>query len=368
MLLLHLALYWSSWLLITLASRRWLKHAAYFVPLLGFWPGLLYPLGQIWKDVAFATTIFFAWAYLFYVYASSRKLRWRGLWLIFALSIYAFGVKTNGIVVLPFLFAFVAYLMDRDAVRWKRLLLMSIAMPLLSSLAVSGITSRLNVLRTSPFQYTETYDLLAISVKTGEVLLPEYVTKRVGNTQDRLQPLYWVGGNNVLFYGAAGTMTTLDPGELSDLRQRWKSALRNYPALYWDHRWQNFKELLRWGATTPAYIANPRIDANDYGFTFSPNPFSKWLSSAPERHPRMFFPWIYLAGMVIASSVLLIVAREHRFLISCLAGSAIAFVLPHIFISPASDYRYLYYAYFCSVAIVFFLLAVLAGRLVNRIK
>lgn len=365
MLLLHLVLYWSSWLLISLASRRWLRYGALLVPLLGFWPGLAYPLGQIWKDIAFATTMFFAWAYLLYVYAERRKLGWRGLGLVLLLSVYAVGVKTNGLVVLPFLFAFAAYLLADRNIRWKRVLALSIAMPILTLVAVSGIASRLKVIKTSPFQYTQTYDLLALSVKTGEVLLPEYITKKVGNTPDKLQPLYWVGGNNVLFYGAAGTMTTLDPGELADLRHRWQAALRKHPAQYWEHRWANFKELMRWRAATPAYIANPRIDDNQYGFSFSKNPFSNWLSSAPEKHPGMFFPWIYVGGLLFSSLALFAAAREHRFLVACVCASAIAFTLPHIFIAPASDYRYLYYVYFCSVAVVFFLLAAAAKRLLS---
>ncbi|KAA0181948.1 glycosyltransferase family 2 protein [Cupriavidus gilardii] len=365
LLVMHLALYWGAWLLISQASRRWLGYGAYLLPLLGFWPGLIYPLGQIWKDISFATTMFFAWAYLFYVYTTRLKFGGLEFVIVFLLAVYAFGVKTNGIVVLPFLFAFVGYLRNGNGgrARWNKVLAMAIAMPIFSALAVSGITSQLKVIKTSPFQYTETYDLLGVSVKSGDVLLPRYITTRVGDTTDKLRSLYFPGGNNLLFYNSAGNMTTINPDELSDLHGRWRAALVSHPLLYWEHRWQNFVELMRWGRDRPAPIAYPIIVENTYGFQFVPNSFSRLLVRVPERFPKIFFPWIYIFALLISSAILFVFAKQHRFLIACVVGSAAAFTIPHIFVAPAADYRYLYFVYFYSVLTVFFSLFVLIKQL-----
>ena len=366
MLFQSLILYWGAWLLIALASRRWLGRGSYLIPLLGFWPGLLYPLGQIWKDIAFATATFFSWALVLQAYAQVRKLRWYEVALLLGLSTFAFGVKTNGVTALPFLFAFFTYVQHGRKMIWRRMFIMPIIWTLAAVLIANALVPEARIKKTSPFQYTQTYDLLAISVKTGKILLPDYITNRIGNTLEKLKPLYWPGGNNLLFYNTAGNMTTVDPRELSDLRARWIDAVIHHPAAYWEHRWQNFVELLRWGAQHPASVAFPTIVSNEYGFAFKGNVFSDHLSSMPDRYPYLFFPWIYLATLLMGSVALLLVARDHRVLIFCFTGSALSFVLPHVFIAPAADYRYLYYAYFCSVICMFFAAALMGKSLYSK--
>lgn len=362
----NLMLYWGGWGLIALAARRWFGRSAYLFMLCGFWPGLLFPMGQIWKDVAFACAVFFAWAVLINVYAQVRKPKVMERLLVFILGTFAFGIKTNGIVVLPFLYGFWMYLeiyKTRGLLKcWGVALLFVLATVLLNY----SIVPQARILKTSPFQYTQTYDLLAISVKTGKNLLPAYVNQRLDSDSERLSSLYAAGGNNQLFYGPRGNMLTLDASELNDLNRKWLAALRAYPMMYLEHRLDNFKELMRWGAVHVAVVAYPGSVSNEYGFEFKGNEFSRWLSAQTDRHAWEFFPWIYILAL-IGSSVILICCKWHRVVVLPLSLSAVAFVLPHIVLAPSSDYRYLFYSYFCTVLLVSCACLYIARHVVSKI-
>lgn len=359
----NLLLYWGAWYLFAAASRRWLGRWALLVPFLGFWPGLLFPLGPIWKDVAFACSIFFAWALLFNAYAVSRKLKWLERAGVFILATFAFGVKTNGVVVLPFLFWFWTYVEGWKRNSWIKQGGLSIVLTVISAIGAISLVSSERVVKMYPFQYTQVYDLLAISINTNQNLLPRYITESIGGTQEKLKSLHYIGGNNLLFYGVSGDQTTTDSARLSDLNRRWLGAIIDYPGVYLDHRLANFGALMRWGADTAAYVAIPEVVPNQYNISFQPNKISTWLASQVGTHPWMFFPWIYMA-MLLGAMGLLIVLKWNRALVVSLGGSAVVFVLPHLLIAPSADYRYLYYAYFCAVILAFFAIAELVRRAV----
>lgn len=365
----NLILYWGAWGLIALASRRRIGRFAYLIPLIGFWAGLLFPLGQIWKDIAFASSMFFAWAMLINAYFQPRKLNFVERLGVFVLGVFAFGVKTNGVVALPFLFGF--WVCVEGWKKSNRIMQTALALCItLGAVAVAHFTvPQDRIEKESPFQYTQTYDLLAISVKTDQNLLPSYINTRIGDASNSLRQMYWIGGNNVLYYNTVGTLTTTNAAELADLKNLWVSAVIHYPREYLTHRLDNFLALLRWGETTPAYVAVPRIDENPYGLKFESNKFSDWLASQPNRHPWMFSPWVYAALLLVSTGVL-ICLKWHRALVVSLCGSAVFFVGPHFFITPAADYRYLYYSYFCALILAFFafreVLAAVGLRLVNR--
>lgn len=357
MLIQNLLLYWAGWALLALACRPWAGRIAWLLPLAGFWPGLTFPLGQIWKDISFAAALLFCWALLRNAAALRRGLRWRERIALMVLLVFAAGIKSNGIVALPFLLGYWVAIEQWHRGRWWRYFGLAGALTLAIAWLTVALIPRSVVVKTFPFQYTQTYDLLAISIASPEIVLPDYVTRRVGATREQLGKLYFVGGNNVLFYGTDGKLATVDKQELKDLDTAWIAALKKYPAIYLQHRYHNMLSLLRIGETAAAYIANPRIDNNSYGFSFRKNEFSNWLEALQYRQPWIFFPWIYTAVLLVAGMIACCV-REFRLFSANVGLSAIAFLLPHFFVAPAYDYRYLYYLYICSAILLF--LAVLA--------
>jgi dolichol-phosphate mannosyltransferase len=366
LLIQNLVLYWGAWRLLAMASRRWVGRYAYLIPLLGFWPGLLFPLGQIWKDIGFACSMFFAWAVLINAYAHSRKLKFIERAGVFILALFAFGVKTNGLVALPFLFGFWVYVEGWHKPSWAWQAVLSLSISFVVVAASTMIVPQDRIIKTSPFQYTQTYDLLAISAKTGKNLLPAYITSRVGSAPEKLKDLYSPGGNDLLFYNTTGRMMTISPVELVELNTLWLEAAVSNPRAYLTHRLDNFKELIRWRADKVAVVAFPGTVANQYGIQFIGNNLSDWLGAQPERHPRAFFPWIYIAALII-STIALLLCNWHRALVLTLSFSAIAFLIPHIFIAPSADYRYLYYTYLCTLTLSCFAVLELLRNVIVRV-
>jgi hypothetical protein len=85
--------------------------------------------------------------------------------------------------------------------------------------------------------------------------------------------------------------------------------------------------------------------------------------AASGKYPFMFFSWVYVASLVVSSLIIYVKLKGHRFLTFCLFGSSFFFVLPHLFIAPAAEYRYLYYSYFAAVLTAFVLVVQSIERL-----
>lgn len=353
MLLQNLLLYWGAWWLMARAGQRWLGRVACLLPILGFWPGLLYPLGQIWKDVCFATAIFFAWALLANIDSAGRRPNWIERAAVFILAVFAFGVKTNGLVVLPLLFWYWAHVEGWLKDKPLRQLAFSAAATIAAVAAAYGVVSTDRVAEGNSFQYTQVYDLLAISTVEGVNLLPRHIAEKVEAASAPIESYYAPGGNDALFFRLPGGLRTSDPAKLAELRERWLAAITTYPKSYVIHRVKNFLALLRVNRTTAAYVASGRVDPNSFGIEFKSNWFSRRLSSLPDRLPFIFFPWAYLVLAVGAISIL-IRARWHLAFSVSLFLSAVFFCAPHVLVAPASDYRYLYYCYFVACVLGFF--------------
>jgi glycosyltransferase involved in cell wall biosynthesis len=362
----NLLLYWGGWGLLANAIRREAGRSAYLVPLLGLWPALFFLLGQIWKDVAFACCQFMAWAIIVNAFCWQRKTSWFERCAIIVLLSFGIGVKTNGIVAVPFLVAFWLY---TDKVQFgSRFVALVMSITSFAALIPYGITQDLPIKHDNPIQYTQVYDLLAISVKTGRNLLPKYINQRAQLSQSELERIYVVGHNNGLFYGVTKNLVGLrapTPNDASELRSSWLKAIEEYPGDYIAHRWNNFLSLLRIGEPAAAYIASPVVVENEFGIEFSANKISGWLSKQPSAHPWLFFPWLYFL-LTLASIIVMWARKKYRFLSALIGASSFAFIAPHFFIAPASDFRYLYYSYFCSAIV--FSLAVFGFRSSNHYK
>lgn len=352
----NLVLYWTSLLLLTFAFDKIFGFRAILFLLVGFWPGLLFPLGMIWKDIIFAISVIFVWAIFWekYTYKSSFNNFVR--FIIVVLLLFSFGVKTNGLVLLPIMFYVWFTLEQCFENRWITKFFMAIVATGLIVFTNMFITYSNNVVKTYPFQYTQTYDLLAISVATNENLLPNYINEKLSNTNYKLKELYFIGDNNLLFYNAVGNLMILEKNDLNDLNHKWFSSILKYPKEYFIHRYNNFISMMRIGEIWPASIAAAVIVENQYGLVFSKNTFSDLLSSTVDKYKYIYFPWVYMIILVV-SLVGLNMLRKDKFMINMFGLSAFVFIAPHFFILPAADYRYLYYSYFVAIIVgVLFLL------------
>lgn len=347
----NLFLYWAGWGLLANSIRRYAGRYAYLVPFLGLWPGFYFVLGEIWKDVAFACCLFTAWMIVINAYSWQRKTNCLERCSLAALLVFAVGVKSNGIVAIPFLATFWLF---NDRILFNARFVILVALFTGASFAIPyGMSHTIPVTHDNPFQYTQVYDLVAISSKTGRNLLPAYINERVPLTVDELKRVYVVGHNNGFFYGYTKDLVGVrapTTADASALQTSWLSAIAQNPSEYFSHRWQNFLSLLRIGYSPAAYVAGPVVVPNEFGIKFESNIVTDRLNKEPETHPWVFYPWLYLTATLV-STIVLLIRRKHLTLALLITFSSLTFVSTHFFIAPASDYRYLYYSYFCAAIV-----------------
>ena len=354
MLLQNTILYWLGWGLVAMGMRRHVGRGAYLIPLVGLFPGLLFPLGVVWKDVFFACLMFAAFGIVFNAQGSQRRLMWLERFSVVVLATFAIGVKSNGVTAVPFLMGYWLYVDHLLHGRWVRhglvAVLLTVACAGMGALAVSTakITNEPNT------QGIFAYDLVGISVRSGQMLLPPFLSAALGSDVEGLATYYIPERANPIYWNDEGVwypgVYTRDPAQLSDLSRHWIDAILSHPLEYLEHRLDHFAAAMRWGGRGPAYVAVATIDPNEFGLKSTPNGVSDFLTSTWWQYPWMYLPWVYAYVLVLSTGALLVMRRHIAFAIA-LGGSAVAFVAPQFFVVPADDYRYFYYAYICSAVL-----------------
>ncbi len=362
MLILNLAPYWAAFYFLAEAARTRIGGWASLVPLLGLWPGIFEQVGFIWKDIIFGAMMLFAWSVLIAAYFQQRKLfAWEKLVLPVALTI-AVGVKPNGITALPFVFGAWFYVEGRR--RLIRTSLLSIAASLAVTVVAYGITAPSTIIRQHGFmwQYTQIYDLLGMSARTGEILLPDYITSQRSPQITEIRKAYSLGGIPSYFFHDQGNLATSDPVQTDELFKKWITAVKTYPREYLHHRWENLAAQLRLGAYTPAWVGEPGILESSLIPPFEENLISSSLGTSIKTMPWAYLPWVYGLLALLSLGISLTLTRE-RTLPLLIAGSSFAFFAPHFFVLPAADYRYLYYCYLAAFAAAVVAIAGLTPKL-----
>lgn len=360
----NLLAYWIGWYLLTRRCEISSGKLAAFLPVFGLWPGVFFPLGHIWKDIFFTTHVFLSWAIIFSA-AEGRRLNWiERITILFSLAL-AVGAKPNGMVVLPFIAYYWISKENRisGARKWHRFAAV-FGLTLIIASIPQAINSTLEIRHRAPTQYIQTHDLLAISVATNQVIFPTYIREKIGDNPTTLRPLYEAASNNRLFYSTEiDSVFTTDENNLRQLRNLWIDSIVDHPAIYLQHRWNVLMSLLRVGEHYAAYVVDPKPEANRAGVPFRPTVVRDALWSSLVSTPWMYYPWVY--GFALAGGwIFLLLIRQWQTPATLISLSAFAFLAPHFFIAPASDYRYLHYAILCALIIV----ALSASAALSKIK
>lgn len=347
MLLQNFLFYWAAWALVGLALSK--KHGAQgsLATLLGFVPGPFLTFGHIWKDVACAGSFFLAISIIYFLHKTNSPLSWGVRFLIIGLLIYGIGVKTNALTALPVICAYWFYLETKG--KPKRLMKI-VALTVSAGLGISAVATLVNASvnprKMDNFQYTQTYDLLGISVKTNHNYLPPYLEEAAKNIN--IAEYYWPGGNNPFFFTVEG-VATHEKSQLEQLRKHWVAAVLAEPAAYMEHRFSNLFAQAWPGRLEPGWVSTGGIDPNPYGIKAATNPLSQYFKALPSIFPLAFHPWIYL-GLTLLLGILGYLRKnvDSNFIFAF----SIAFYAPHLFILPAGDFRYFVLIYMTSLLLL----------------
>lgn len=342
MMLVHAIVFWTALGLIARACTRTPFGAVLAVLGIGLFPPVFALLGILWKDVGFGASL------LLFIGLVLTGRRRRSAWLLASALVplfYACSVRLNAApAILP-----LAWWLCRSApaamepTRPLRFPLAGAILLSLLMLTLGVLTNR--VIVTVPAERPGTalqgsmlFDLAGISVRSGELQLPEYL-RRPEITLAALRQWYdpGVGDNGIIHrydFFLAGT-----PEQRRQLRRAWWAAIAQHPAAYLRHRLDVMLTAFQITGVYDPY--HRRIDPNDLGLTFPRRPlYEITLRGLDMLTPFLLRGWVFFT---IATAVAWIAYSPLHDGAMAVALSGLLYTLPYSVISGGSDFRYVWW-------------------------
>lgn len=353
--LLHLALFWSGAFAVGDAlARRGAAWAAWF-PLIGFLPFVFNFLGVLWKDVALASSWFFALGWTFRQRTLDRPTHIVGLVAIWLAFTYGALVRANSI----FAAAPLALYLTGSDVLSRRIWPQIAACILTPALLLAGThvvnDALLRAKQEKPIDSLLIFDLQGMSHALDRNLLPGPWTPdealRIPACYRADNWSWFFNGNDCGFITDRYYQHDLWGSKI--ISSAWLSAVTDHPAAYIRHRIDFTSEFmrLRWSSPerdiwTDSAIEDPR-------YAFHPGPiFRAYVALCQKLAATPFFrPWFWLLlGCVVFGLSLRRADTTTRRFASALAASAIIYLLTYIVVGVASDFRYAYWSICAALA------------------
>ncbi len=343
LLVLHLLLATAG---LFLFARAATFSFAPLLPALLLWPPFLVLFGHLWADVALAAALLLAGGLL-----ALARTHPRAAWFALLPLAYAIGVRHNALpAVLPLLVLLVARV-PRSHRRGGSALLLALAAGVALYVASIALT-RLLVAESRPaWTPTAIWDLSAVSVASGTLLLPPGL-HGPGLDVDELRPLVNSDTSMTILVGATsginpGIDIPLPAPVLRDLRNGWLQLPLDHTEAWLHHRaavaWSLFGPQRR--DKTEDLMFVPRIVSFGDNPAIVPNRTRANAVLAGVVMGRRDQPWCTpILYLLLALPALAAVQRRgfrgDRGLVTALVASAWLYALPLVFIVPSAEWRY----------------------------
>lgn len=345
MLLLHNLLFWGA---LALLLRTWYRPAtaAVLVLAVGLTPSCFGLLSTIWKDVGFAAALLLAFAILVRI-SRGASLAW--LAPVALLLFYGCGVRRNGASAVVPLAIWAGLLAQTRIGRGPRWLAGGCG--LLAACLLFWGSGAVNAQLTGhrpgyQSQQLFLHDLVAISLARNENVLPPYMqTGERSVTLEDMRGFYTPVDVSRMIWGEGRRLQlTADAGQYRELLRHWlRTVPANLPA-YLRHRAR--VAAATFGVGGQVYAFHPGIDPNPLGLQVRPSTLNRLTMRLLHRlETTVFFRgWFFL----VATAMALAAVRWRR---SCatepalaLAASSLFYALPYLLISPAFDFRLIWWS------------------------
>jgi len=318
------------------------------LPLVLLWPPFLVLFGHLWIDVSLAAALTLATGWIAWTRSTGRPA-W-GWYAALPLA-YAVGVRHNAVLALPPLLYLLVAETPRAPKGAPARLAIAVAISVAAFGAWSGVSKRLVTIPSPVLNVLAIWDLSAVSVASGELLLPAGV-HGPGLTVDELRPLV---NTDTVMTVLNGTRSGINPGietPLPDdvekeLRRRWIQLPFTHPVAWLRHRYGIAQWLFgpqggprgKSAFIIPTIIAregNPVIVAND-------TPANAWLLATVRawRDGIACMPFAYLLLAAAASGLAMRRGFSgDRGMVHALAIGCWLMALPLAVLAPAAEWRY----------------------------
>jgi hypothetical protein len=368
MLLLMTLLYWGSFGLVAVTVARHVPWLGIVTALLAFAPPASFFVGMIWRDVLFAD-VWLCAAALTYATAE-RPLRTRWLVQILAMALVAFGLllRPNAIFAAPLLAAYVIW---PAAFHWKRVAI-AVMPGIVAGYALIHTVyyTVLDAERQHPLHSVFVFDLGGITYYSGENRFPVTFTPEQTAmlfTDKCYNPTLWD-----YYWHIEPCDFVMARLERQDdkffgtprLIEAWRSAVLTNPLAYLKHR-----ATFMWTFLTEPLMVLPVLSLKEPSrqiYTQNRN-FMKMIAV----HNALETTWLFRVGLWLAVAVAVLAfawplraTPSGAFAIG-VTGSAIIYVLSFFPFGVAAQFRY---GYWCVLASLVGIVAVMAGRRLERVR
>jgi hypothetical protein len=344
--------YWGSFWIMCRALAVRSRLAAYVLAASAFTPMMINFAGTIWKDVFLAVGFLAVCATVVDAHCHAKMMRRStaaGLIVIIATSVCA---RRNAIFAGAALATLVLCHTFDLRHRGQPSLIKACLLGGSLYVVALGIThAAINAVthpkKTQPSSQLFLYDLVGMSVRTNQWLLPPSASFTLAD----LRPCYKDNGWDLIWLKCPRLIDELrKSGEWKRLRGRWVKAIASHPRAYATHRLAFFLSWFR-EADEQHLFVEPTQKSYEYGFTQRPafTLMKAYVEGAARLPPlRMLFTnnfWLLLnLLMTTAYSIYFLVRRQDEvFLPLFISLSGMLYTAPLIFGGVAPDFRYIYW-------------------------
>ncbi len=347
LLVFHNLLFWSG-LAGLLGARFTPVWAAILTLALGLAPCCVGLLGTIWSDVGMGAAMLLAVAL---IDRFSRTRSWPLLSGAALLLLYACAVRKNAAAaVLPVAIwaATIATDRGRTASRFWRFgpaavgIFVAITMFLATQLINQTLAGPQATLQS---QQLFLHDLAAISLSRHENVLPAYLQSGpTPVTLDLLQKLYTSKSVEPLIFGDEPKVPlTSDYAIYIELRRRWMQEITRHPSAYLRHRTAVMAAML---GLVPdvVYPYHWGINPNEFGYQMNQGRLLHVaMSGLASIKGTLFFRGWFFGLLGVATVAVACLRNADLSLTSTMVASGFAYVAPYFLISPAGDFRLIWW-------------------------
>jgi hypothetical protein len=349
---LNLVMFWAGLALcFTAVSARDAVRIA-FLFICGMAPLALVEMAQLLTDAHLAAVVVLATGLAAYGLAEAKR---GALLASVALLLYAGAVRYNALAAIVPPGVVIATALSRGRVNvWRTRLLAATTIACLPLVTGFALDRALTTQRVTVWPTIALWDLAAVSVDTGTLLLPSY-THGPGLSVDELRDTgaFDPTANTFLFQATRsgmrdGLLVPYTPEQLRALRRTWIEAVLRHPVAYARHRMRTFwllvgphrgpKQGVTYFVSRTRYEDNPPLPA-----ALDQKLQDRFYAFASMLRPS----WIFAAlPYLILIFVALVVGWKRRDqpiprLGAAFAGGALLYAAALLPLAPAADLRYL---------------------------